>query len=66
MAKIQLTYTEKGKKPRTEIFRCMGDARDFLSKLEKSLNIISAELKEIEKKESALGYLGRAGRQDAT
>lgn len=60
MAKTQLIYTEKGKKPRTEMFRCMGDAREHLGKLERALTIISAELLEIEKPISALESLGRS------
>jgi len=60
MAKTRLIYTEKGKKPRTEMFRCMGDAKEHLGKLEKSLNIVAAELREIEKNISPLGQLGRS------
>lgn len=60
MAKTQLTYVEKGQKKHTEIFRCMGDARDYLAKIESALNIVSAELKEIELPTSALAHLGRS------
>lgn len=66
MSKTRLTYTEKGKKPCAVIFRCIGDAREYLEKMEKALDIISAEIREIEPRESALAYLGRNGRQDAT
>lgn len=40
--KVKLTYTEKNKRPRTEIFRCMGDAKDYLDKIKKALDISSA------------------------
>ena len=59
MAKVKLTYTEKGKNPRTEIFRCEGEANDHLKKLKAHLDIVSAKVKEIEKAESPLAYLGR-------
>lgn len=57
---VKLTYTEKGKKPRTEMFRCFGDAQDHLEKLQKVLQIQAASIDIIDKKESALAYLGRS------
>lgn len=59
MAKTQLVYTIQGEKQRTEVFRCMGDARDYLSKVEKLHKVMAAEVKEIEIRESALSRCGK-------
>ena len=65
MAKTKLTYTAKGEKKRTETFRTMAEAREHLAKLESVLIIMSAEVKEVEIRESALAYLGRSGGTNA-
>jgi len=60
MSKTQLTYVEKGKKKQVAMFRCMGDAREHLDKLEKALDIVSAELLETDRPISALARLSRS------
>ena len=47
MAKTKLTYTIKGERKRSEVFRSASEAQEHLVKLQQLFTVVSSELKEI-------------------
>jgi len=49
MAKTKLTYTVKGEKKRSEVFRSRSEATDHLTKLQQLFIVVQSELKDADK-----------------